>query len=76
MMTQYDDVVERRAKEIKALEWGKQVKYILAQDGYMEIAYNDGAITREYRDGRKEVLEEGMSIDELLLNAVIPAEGD
>ena len=74
MMGQYSDVVERRAREIKALEWGKEVKYILAQDGYMEVAYNDGAITREYRDGRKEVLEEGMTLEELMLNYISPAE--
>ena len=41
-MTQYDELIKRKQEELAAEAWGKQVKYIHAQDGIMEIAYNNG----------------------------------
>ena len=41
-MTQYNKLIERKAKELEAEEWGNQVKYIHASNGVMEIAYNNG----------------------------------
>ena len=41
-MTQYNELIKRKAKELEAEEWGNQVKYIHANNGVMEIAYNNG----------------------------------
>ena len=41
-MTQYNELIIRKAKELEAEEWGNQVKYIHASNGVMEIAYNNG----------------------------------
>ena len=41
-MTQYDELIKRKQEELAAEAWGKQVKYIHAQNGIMEIAYNNG----------------------------------
>ena len=41
-MTQYKDRVKRQKLKIAAEEWGRQVKYMLAADGVLEIAYNNG----------------------------------
>tara|TARA_R110001592_G_scaffold3579_1_gene20609 strand:- start:148 stop:390 length:243 start_codon:yes stop_codon:yes gene_type:complete len=41
-MTQYNELIKRKAKELEAEEWGNQVKYIHASNGIMEIAYNNG----------------------------------
>lgn len=60
-MTQYDDLIKRKAKELEAEEWGKQVKYIHANQGIMEIAYNNGVVQYEqiatgkkWTEGKKE----------------------
>jgi len=41
-MTQYDDRVQKQKEQIAAEEWGKQVKYLHAQNGILEVAYNNG----------------------------------
>ena len=41
-MTQYNELIIRKAKELEAEEWGNQVKYIHANNGIMEIAFNNG----------------------------------
>jgi len=41
-MTQYKEEVERYKAKMEAEEWGKQVKYLHASDGVLEIAYNNG----------------------------------
>jgi hypothetical protein len=41
-MTQYNDLIIQKAKELEAEEWGNQVQYIHASNGIMEIAYNNG----------------------------------
>ena len=41
-MTQYNELIKRKAKELEAEEWGNQVKYIHASNGVMEIAFNNG----------------------------------
>ena len=41
-MTQYNDLIIKKAKELEAEEWGNQVQYIHASNGIMEIAYNNG----------------------------------
>ena len=48
-MTQYNELIIRKAKELEAEEWGNQVKYIHASNGVMEIAYNNG-LKRETKD--------------------------
>ena len=42
MMTQYKDEVEKQKEKLAAEAWGKQVKYMHASGGVMEIAYNNG----------------------------------
>jgi len=70
-MTQYDSEVEYQRKKIAAEEWGNKVKYIMAQNGYMEIGYNNNLVTREHHRGKKkgsfEVIEEAWSLKELML---------
>ena len=64
-MTQYDDLIKRKAEELAAEEWGNQVKYIHACNGVMEIAYNNGIIEYEeckpggkkWTTGKKETKE-------------------
>ena len=41
-MTQYNERVERQKAVLAAEAWGKQIKYMLAQDGILEVAYNNG----------------------------------
>ena len=67
-MTEYKNQVEYQRKKLFAEEWGKQIKYILAQDGYMEIAYNSGQITREHSDDTFEVKQEANSIEWQMLH--------
>ena len=70
-MTQYDSEVEYQRRKIAAEEWGNQIKYIMAQNGYMEIGYNNNRVTREYHRGKDkgsfEVIEEAWSLKELML---------
>lgn len=46
-MTEYNDLIKKKAKQLEAEEWGNQVKYIHACNGVMEIAYNNGIIKYE-----------------------------
>ena len=41
-MTQYDELIAKKKEELAAEAWGKQVKYIHASNGVMEVAYNNG----------------------------------
>ena len=69
-MTQYTDVVEYQRRKMAVEEWGKQFQYLLAEKGYVEIAYNSGLVTREYRNGGKSVIiSEEKSISQLMLEA-------
>ena len=43
-MTEYDDRVERQKELLRAEEWGKRVKYMIASDGIIETAFNNGDI--------------------------------
>jgi len=67
-MTEYKNQVEYQRKKLFAEEWGTKVKYLLAQDGYMEVAYNNGQVTREYSDDRFEVKQEANSIEWVMLH--------
>lgn len=68
-MTQYKSKVEYQRKKLAAIEWGERVSYLMAQDGYLETKLNNGSVTREYRDGNVEVLQEAMSVDQLIIEA-------
>lgn len=68
-MTQYKDAVEYQARKIHAEKWGNQIKYLLGQNGYLEKALNNGEITREYNDGRLEVIASAMPLDTVILHA-------
>jgi hypothetical protein len=48
-MTQYDDRVEAQRQKTEAEEWGKGMKYIHANDGVIETAFNNGDIKYETR---------------------------
>ena len=41
-MTQYSDKVKKHKEKMEAEEWGKQVKYLHAHNGILEVAYNNG----------------------------------
>ena len=41
-MTQYNELIVRKAKELEAEEWGNQVAYIHASNGVIETAFNNG----------------------------------
>ena len=41
-MTQYKDKVAKHKAKMEAEEWGRQVKYIHASGGILEVAYNNG----------------------------------
>ena len=43
-MTEYTDEVERQRQKNEAEIWGKRVKYILASNGVIETAFNNGDI--------------------------------
>ena len=68
-MTQYTDQEEYHKRIMGVEKWAGQCQYILGQDGYIERAYNSGLVTREYRDGRFEVMEESKDMASLLLEA-------
>ena len=41
-MTQYKERVAKQKEIIRAEQWGRQVKYIHACNGILEVAYNSG----------------------------------
>ena len=68
-MTQYTDQVEYHKRKMAVEKWAGRCQYILGQDGYIEKAYNSGLVTREYRHGRFEVMEDSKDMASLLLEA-------
>lgn len=57
-MTQYSDRVKKHKEKMEAEEWGKQVKYLHASSGILEVAYNNGekhfeetATGRKWKEG-------------------------
>ena len=68
-MTQYKSEVEYQRKKLAAEKWAEGIKCIMAQDGYMEIWYNSGRITRDYhKKGIFEVIEKGNDIEWCILH--------
>lgn len=67
-MTQHNEAVERQRDILAAEKWGEGVKYILGQDGYVETLYNSGKRQRVYRNGKTEVLDEPMNIEQLIIS--------
>jgi hypothetical protein len=52
-MTQYDDRVQAHKEKTESEEWGKGMKYIHANGGVIETAFNNGDIRYETRvDGK------------------------
>lgn len=68
-MTEYKKSVEYQRAKLDAVAWGEQIKYILAQDDYVEIQRNNGERTREYSDGSISVLADPMSMTDLIAAA-------
>ena len=50
-MTEFEDIVEKQRQLNKAEEWGKGIKYIHANNGIIETAFNNGDIQYD-REGR------------------------
>ena len=50
-MTEYTDAVEKQRIKNDAEVWGKGIKYIHANNGIIETAFNNGDIQYD-RDGR------------------------
>jgi hypothetical protein len=48
-MTQYDDRVQAHQLKIESEEWGKRIKYVHANGGVIETAFNNGDIKYETR---------------------------
>ena len=46
-MTQYENEVEERRRQIAHEKWLKEPSSLHANNGYLEIRYNDGRIERE-----------------------------
>ncbi len=76
-MSQYRELVEKKRHEqmveAKAKEWSGQIKYLLAENGYIETKFNSGKIERQYhrdKDGFKkghiEVRQKGNSIKTII----------
>ena len=67
-MTQYTETVQAHKDKTEAEEWGKNIKYIHANEGVIETAFNNGDIKYETRvDGkykttwfRKKIEEESL----------------
>ena len=57
-MTEFSEIVEAKRAELlldkRVREWSKQVKYLLAENGYIKTAYNNGKVEviyhRDYGD--------------------------
>lgn len=50
-MTEYSDRVQKQREKLAAEEWGKKVKYIVASNGIIETAFNNGDI--QYVENKK-----------------------
>lgn len=46
-MTEYKDLIKKKAEQLEAEKWGKQVKYIHACNDVLEVAYNNGVTKYE-----------------------------
>lgn len=71
-MTEHSEAVQRQRDMLAAEKWGEGVKYILGQDGYVETLYNSGKKVRVYtrglNEGKTEVLEDPMSIEQMIIS--------
>ncbi len=52
-MTEYKEEVARQKEKLELEEWAKGVKYIHANGGVIETAFNNGDIRYEYTRGPK-----------------------
>ena len=68
-MTQYDELIAKKKEELAAEAWGKQVKYISASNGVMEVAYNNGLIEFEETATGKKWTEGEVEKKETLLHS-------
>lgn len=71
-MTEHASMVEYHRKKLEAEKWGEKINYLLAQDGYIEKAFNNNLVTREYHRGPKqgtfEVIQPAWSPDEVMMH--------
>lgn len=71
-MTEHTAKIEYQKQKLKAEAWGEKVTYLYAQDGYVETAYNNNRIEREYhrgpKEGQFEVIQPAWSPDEVMLH--------
>ena len=76
-MSQYRELVEAKRHEqmveAKAKKWSKGIKYLLAENGYIETKFNSGLIERTYhrdKDGHREkdtvTVQQGNSIKTII----------
>ena len=67
-MTQYKNKVIEHLERMEAEEWGKKIKYVLADDGIIKYAYNNGEIHIEENkpDGKKWIEGKAMEKETLL----------
>ena len=73
-MTEYTELVESIRHKQVAEQWGAQASYVLAQNGYVETALNNGEVKRvyhrdygEHKAGDELILEQGMSLERLVI---------
>ena len=58
-MTEFSEAVEKQIELLKAEEWGKQVKMVIGEGGYVTYYFNNGdkqiinSTTWEYADEKK-----------------------
>jgi hypothetical protein len=52
-MTEYKEEVARQREKLKLEKWAEQCKYIHANGGVIETAFNNGDIKYEYTRGLK-----------------------
>ena len=68
-MTQYNNKVLKHIERMEAEEWGKKIKYVLADNGIIKYAYNNGEIhIEENKPGGKKWIEGKALNDESLLD--------
>ncbi len=68
-MTQYTNQVEYQRRKRHVEEWAAKCNYVLGQNGYLEMGYNSGLVTREYHDGKFEVIEPAKDFATLMQEA-------
>ena len=68
-MTQYNNKVLEHIEKMEAEEWGKKIKYVLADNGIIKYAYNNGEIhIEENKPGGKKWIEGKLMEEETLLD--------